>query len=408
MLGDNFRMAIKSIRSRKARSFVTLLGVIIGVVGVITSISIAEGIKQQVVQETTNLGQDVLTIRPGVQLSKDRNSIISSINFLAPASTGSVLTEKDLAAVRDTEGVRLSVPLNLVSGLPSKDDNSYNDAVIIGTTPGLLSLLNQNVSFGNFLEEGSGPNFAVVGAGVAKNLFAENAPIGQSFMLRGKEYIVQGVLEEQKGATFSQGIDFNKAIFLPYSTAKELSGAAQSFEILAQVNHIEDIDKISAAIEQNLAANRGNQKDFTILSIKDTRAVTDSVVNLISSMIGLIAVISMLVGGVGIMNVMLVSVTERTHEIGIRKAVGATDRQIAGQFMIEAVVLSVWGAILGIFISLLINLGFRVLTNIQPAIVWQVMLFAGLLSVIIGIIFGAAPAIKAARKNPIDALRSDS
>ena len=408
MFSDNLRMAIKSVRSRRLRSFVTLLGVIIGVVGVITSVSLAEGIKQQVAVETTKLGGDVLTVRPGTQLDKDRNGITSGINFLAPSSTGSILTEKDLATIRDTEGVRLSVPLNLVSGLPSKDSTTYNEAIIIGTTPGLLSLLNQDIEFGKFIDEDSNSNFVTIGAAVAKDLFAENAPIGQSFMLRGKEYIVQGVLENQRGVSFSQGLDFNKAIFIPYTTANQISGSAQSFEVLAQVNHIEDIDETSALIEKNLAANRGNQKDFTILKVNDTRAVTDSVVNLISSMIGLVAVIAMLVGGVGIMNVMLVSVTERTHEIGIRKAVGATDSQIAGQFIIEAVVLSTWGAILGIFISVLINLGFRVLTNIQPSFVWQVMIFSGLLSIIIGVIFGAAPAIKAARKNPIEALRSDS
>lgn len=408
MFGDNFSMAIKSIRSRRLRSFITLLGVIIGVVGVITSVSLAEGIKQQVAEETTRLGADVLTIRPGVQLGQSRNGLTSGINFLAPSSTSSILTEKDLATIRDTDGVRLSVPLSLVTGLPSKNESTYNESIAIGTTSGLLNLLDQEVEFGKFFDEDSNHNFAVIGATVAERLFAENAPIGQSFTLRGKEFIVQGILEKQRVASFSQGIDFNKAIFIPYSTSKELSGSSQSFEILAQVNHIENIDETSALIEKNLAANRGNQKDFTILKVNDTRAVTDSVVNLISSMIGIIAVIAMLVGGVGIMNVMLVSVTERTHEIGIRKAVGATDRQIAGQFMIEAVVLSTWGAILGIFISGLINLGFRVLTNIQPAIVWEVVLFAGLLSIIIGAIFGAAPAIKAAMKNPIDALRSDS
>lgn len=407
MFGDNFRMAIKSIRTRRLRSFITLLGVIIGVVGVITSVSLAEGIKQQVADETTRLGGDVLTIRPGVQLQQSRDGLISGINFLAPNSTSSVLTEKDLATVRDTDGVQLSVPLNLVTGLPSKDDTTYNESVTIGTTPGLLSLLNQNVEYGRFIDDESGGNFAVIGSTVAEKLFSQNAPIGSDFVFRDKEFIVQGVLERQSVASFSQGVDFNKAVFIPYSTAKELSGAAQSFEILAQVNHIEDIDKTSALIEKNLAANRGNQKDFTILKVNDTRAVTDSVVNLISSMIGVIAVIAMLVGGVGIMNVMLVSVTERTHEIGIRKAVGATDRQIASQFMIEAVVLSTWGAALGIFISGLINLGFRIMTSIQPAIVWEVVLFAALLSIIIGVIFGAAPAIKAAKKNPIDALRSD-
>lgn len=408
MFNDNLRMAIKSIRTRRLRSFITLLGVIIGVVGVITSVSLAEGIKQQVSQETTKLGGDVLTIRPGVQLSQGSNGLIGGINFLAPNSTSSVLTEKDLATIRDTEGVRLSVPLNLISGLPSNDNEEYNEAIVIGTTPGLLNLLNQDVEFGKFFDEDSNNNFTVIGASVAQNLFAENAPIGQSFKIRGQDFIIQGVLEKQRVASFSQGIDFNKAVFIPYSTAKEISGTAQSFEILAQVNHIENIDETSALIEKNLINNRGDQKDFTILKINDTQAVTDSVVNLISSMIGIIAVIAMLVGGVGIMNVMLVSVTERTHEIGIRKAVGATDNQIAGQFMIEAVVLSTWGAILGVFISGLINLGFRILTDIQPAIVWEVVVFAGLLSILIGVIFGAAPAIKAAKKNPIDALRSDS
>lgn len=408
MFSDNLRMAIKSIRSRKLRSFITLLGVIIGVVGVITSVSLAEGIKQQVAQETTKLGGDVLTVRPGVQLDQSRDGLVSGINFLAPNSTSSVLTEKDLASIRDTDGVRLSVPMNLISGLPSKNDTAYNDSVVIGTTPGLLSLLNQDVEFGKFLDESTTGNFAVIGSVVAEKLFAENAPIGQSFNLRGKEFVVQGVLERQRVASFSQGLDFNKAIFIPYTTAKEISGVSQSFEILAQVSHIEEIDKTADLLESNLAGNRGGQKDFTILKVNDTRAVTDSVVNLISSMIGIIAVIAMLVGGVGVMNVMLVSVTEREHEIGIRKAVGATDSQIAGQFMIEAVVLSTWGAVLGVFISALINLGFRILTNIQPAIVWEVMVFAALLAIIIGVIFGAAPAIKAARKNPIDALRSDS
>lgn len=408
MLGDNLRMAIKSIRSRRLRSFVTLLGVIIGVVGVITSVSLAEGIKQQVAQETTKLGGDVLTVKPGVQLNQNKGGLISGINFLAPNSTSSVLTEKDLAAIRDTEGVRLSVPLNLISGLPSKDKSTYNESITLGTTPGLIDLLNQDVEFGKFFDEDSKGNFAVIGATVAEKLFAENAPIGQNFTLRGKEFIVQGVLEKQRVASFSQGIDFNKAVFITYSTAKEISGTAQSYEILAQVNHVDNIDATAKLIEKNLAANRGGQKDFTILKVNDTRAVTDSVVNLISSMVGVIAVIAMLVGGIGIMNVMLVSVTERTHEIGIRKAVGATDNQIASQFMIESVVLSTWGAILGVFISGLIILGLRVLTNIQPAIVWQVVVFAGLVSIVVGVIFGAAPAIKAARKNPIDALRSDS
>lgn len=408
MFGDNLRLAINSVRTRRLRSFVTLLGVIIGVVGVITSVSLAEGIKQQVTEETSKLGSDVLTIRPGIKLSQSSDGIISGINFLAPSSTSSVLSEKDLATVRDTDGVSIAVPLNLVSGLPSKDKSTYDEAIIIGTTPGLTDLLSQEVEFGNFFDDNSGVNFAVIGTEVSENIFNEIVPIGQDFSLRDKNFVVQGVLEQQRIASFSQGIDFNKTIFIPYDAAKQINGGtAQSYEILAQINHAEDIDKTAELIRKNLADNRGGQQDFTILQANDTQAVTDSVVNLISSMIAIIAIISMLVGGVGIMNVMLVSVTERTREIGIRKAVGATNKQIANQFMIEAVVLSVWGAILGIFIAMFINAGFRIFTNIEPAIVWEIIFGASCLSIVIGVIFGAAPAIQAAKKNPIDALRSD-
>lgn len=408
MFNEYLRMAISSIRARRLRSFVTLLGVIIGVAGVITSVSLAQGIKNQVTKETSKLGGDVLTIRPGVQLNPS-SGIISGINFLGPDSTTSVLTEKDLATVRDTDGVRLSVPLSLISGLPTTGDTTYNESVIIGTTPGLASLLSQDVEFGNFFDENSDANFAVIGSSVAEKLFKEFVPIGQSFKLRGRDFVVQGVLERQAVASFSQGIDFNKAIFIPYDTVKDINkGTGQSYEILAQVNHPEDLNKTAELITKNLAANHGGQEDFTVLKANETQAVTDSVINLISSMLAIIAAISMLVGGIGIMNVMLVSVSERTHEIGIRKAVGATNRQIAGQFMTEAIVLSTWGAIIGIIISLMINLGFRILTNIQPAIVWEIIFGASALSIVIGVVFGAAPAIKAARKKPIDALRSDS
>lgn len=409
MFGENIKIAIKSIRTRRLRSIVTLLGVIIGVAGVITSVSLAQGIKNRVVNETTKLGDDVLTIRPGVELNKNSNSIVSGINFLAPNTAGSVLTEKDLATVRDTEGVRLSVPLNLTSGLPTKDKNAYNDAVIIGTTPELIDLLNQNVEFGGFFNENNDKNFAVIGPDVAAQLFHENAPVGEGFNLRGKTFFVKGVLERQPTETFSQGINFNSAIFITYNKAKEINkGTAPSFEILAQVNRVKDIDQVSERVRQNLANNRGGQQDFSILKTSDTRAVSDSVISLISSMIVIIASVSMLVGGVGIMNVMLVSVSERTHEIGIRKAVGATDKQIANQFMVESMVLSIWGAILGIIVATAINVSFRIFTNIEPALVWDVAIFASVVSIIIGVVFGAAPAIKAARKNPIEALRSDS
>lgn len=408
MLRDNLRMAISSIRGSRLRSFLTLLGVIIGVFSVITSVSLAEGVRRQVLSETDKLGNDVLTIRPGQTIKKDNGGLIVDVNVFAPTATGAVLSEKDLATIRENSGLRTVVPLNIVSGLPSFQDKTLNEALVIGTTPGLPEMLDQNIEFGRFFDEGErDKKVAVVGAGVAEKLFGQIVPIGQTFKVRGQEFAVQGVLERSKNVSVSQGVDFNNAIFIPYAPAKDINnGVAQSYEILARVNHVEQIDTIETSLRGNLKKSRGGQEDFTILQADDTQAFTSSVLDLITAMVGGIAIISMLVGGIGIMNIMLVSVSERTREIGIRKAVGATNSQIRRQFILEAAVLSIWGAIIGVILSGLFNIVIRISTNLQPVISWQVVLLSIFASVILGVVFGTAPAIKASRKDPIDALRS--
>jgi ABC-type antimicrobial peptide transport system permease subunit len=407
MFNDNLRMAVSSIRANRLRSFLTLLGVIIGVFSVITSVSLAEGVKRQVVNETDKLGNDVLTIRPGRPL-KDNKGIVPQVNIFGPNSTGAILTEKDLAALRDNENLNEAVPLNLVSGVPFFQGRSFDEALVIGTTPGLPSILNHDVEFGSFFGEAEkDKKVAVIGPNVAEKLFEEIVPIGQIFRIRGQDFVVQGVFEKHRTASVSQGLDFNDAVFIPYHPAKEINnGAAQSYEILVRANNIDRIDEIEASVRENLKASRGGQEDFTIFQSDDTQAVTGSVLDLITKMVVGIAIISMLVGGIGIMDIMLVSVSERTREIGIRKAVGATNHQIRKQFILEATVLSLWGAIIGVIISVVFNVIIRIVSNLQPVISWQIALLSVLASVALGVIFGTAPAIKASRKDPIDALRS--
>lgn len=402
-------MAIASIRASRLRSFFTLLGVIIGVFSVITTISLAQGVKNQVVEETDKLGNDVLTVRPGQAFKKDQYGIISEVNVLSPSVTSSVLNEKDLVTIRDTEGVRSVVPLNLVSGVPTHDQKSMEEAVIIGTTPSLPEMFDQEIEFGSFFDDrDSNKKSAVIGALVAEKLFGENVPIGQFFSLRGQEFVVQGVFERHKTISVSQGIDFNNAVFIPYQAAKDINnGAAHSFQILARANHVEQVDKLESKLRENLKKNRGGQEDFTILQSNDTQAITSTVIDLITTLVTGVAAVSMLVGGIGIMNVMLASVSERTREIGIRKAVGATNHQIRRQFILEAAVLSIWGALIGVVMAGLFNVFLRIVTNLQPVISWSVVLLSIVASVIIGIVFGTAPAIKASLKDPIEALRSE-
>lgn len=408
MLFDNFNIALNSIRASRLRSFLTLLGVIIGVVSVVTSVSLGEGIKKQISDETNKYGNDVVTVRPGKVLNKDQKGLITGINLLGQTSTTAALTESDLLVAEKTKNVDVVAPLNLMTGLPKYNATEYNDAVIIGTTPGLPQIISQDIEFGRFFDSTEkDKKVAVVGAGVAQNLFGEMVPLSKSFTIRGHEFIVYGVFQRFKNPSIAQGIDFNNAIFIPYSTAKSVSGdSAQFYELLVKANSVENLDGVAVDLNRRIADNRAGQEDFTILKTNDTQALTSTVIDLVTLMIGGIAIISMLVGGIGIMNIMLVSVTERTKEIGLRKAIGASDGQILSQFLIEATVLSIWGAAIGVILSVLINFGIRIFTNLEPVLQWEVFVFACGVSIIIGIIFGFAPAVKAARKDPIDALRS--
>lgn len=408
MFGDNLKMAITSIKSSRFRSFLTLLGVIIGVFSVVTSISLANGVRHQVINETNKLGNDVLTIRPGRPLQKNSKGIISEVNLLGPAYTGAVLDEKDLATIRTTQGVEEAVPLNLISGAPLYQGKTFNDAVVIGTSSQLPGILNQDIQFGSFFGSyGGDSKSAVIGASVAEKLFKENVPIGQRFTVRGKDFVVQGIFERYKTASVSQGLDFNNAIFIPYERAKEINNnVANSYEVLARVSDIKNIDQIEGSVTSSLVQSHGGQQDFTIFQSGDTQAVTGNVLDLITKMVAGVAIISMLVGGVGIMDIMLVSVSERTREIGIRKAVGATDYQIRKQFIMEATVLSAWGAVIGVLLSAVFNVIIRIFTSLEPVISWQVVVLSVVISILLGVLFGTAPAIKASRKNPIDALRS--
>lgn len=409
MMNDNFQMALASIRTNRLRSLLTMLGIIIGVVGVITSAGIGEGVKRQVSRETSKLGQDVVSIRPGSLLSRDKSGLINGINTLASSSrSGSVLTSDDLEAIQKILDVNTAVPLSLVSGLPKTETRDFPDGAVIGTTTNLPGMLQQQIEFGGFFgSEDDNKKVAVIGTKVAEKLFGEFAPLGETFSLRGEEFIVRGVFENFESSSLSQGIDFNNALFIPYTTAESISGGSISFyEILAKLNDEEKTAVAVAAITEELKASRGGEEDFTILRANETLASTNTVVQLITTMVIVVAVIAMVVGGIGIMNVMLVSVTERTREIGIRKAVGASDAQIGTQFLIEATTLSVWGAAIGVGLAGVVNLFLRIMTDLEPIIVWEVVVFSTVVSILIGVLFGAAPAYKAAKKDPIDALRS--
>ncbi len=406
MFKNNFRMALSSLRASRWRSFLTMLGVIIGVVAVVTVISIGEGIKRSITAETEALGPNVITVMPGNQIDRrDEAGII----FNPLASVGFSLTETDVTEIREIEGAYDVVPFVRVPGTPEADDVSMSGATILAVTGDVPRILSQEVRFGTWHAEEPAANreFAVIGSEVAEELFGELAPIGRSMSIGDRTFTVRGIFAEFPRSPLPfMSTDYNRSIFIEYeNNALSSSTGRNIFQILVNPSDATRADDLAEDIDQTLLASRDNARDFTVLKRAEMVNVYGEVLDVITIAISAIAAISLFVGGVGIMNIMFVSVSERTGEIGIRKAIGATNGQIMSQFITEAIVLSLLGGIFGILGSLLVNYFIRLFTILEPVIIPEVVVFASLLAFVIGVVFGAIPAIRAARKDPIDALR---
>lgn len=400
-------MARASVRSSRLRSVLTMLGVIIAVVSVVTTISLGEGIKQQITDQINHLGDDLITIRPGKLVERGPDGRIDSINFFAGLAS-SDLTDKDITSIMSHPNIKTAAPLSIVTGTPKYDNQKFSSGHIIATNHKLPDIISKDVEYGSFFSSSElDKGIAVIGTGVAEKLFKENIPIGKSFDLRGQRFIVTGVYERFETNLITPEVDFNNAIFIPSDTGKQLvGGRLQVYEVLAKPHNPDKVAETTAQLEATLRENHGGQNDFTILKEQDAIDVAGSIFGLLNTAVAAFAAVALLVGGVSIMNVMLASVTERTREIGIRKAVGATNRQIRNQFLTESVFLSLWGAFVGILLSGLINISLRIFTDLQPVITWQSLLLATGVSVAVGVVFGVVPAVKAASKDPINSLRA--
>ena len=407
MYSGNYKLAWKRVRTSKLHSVLTMFGIIVGIISVITTVSLGEGIKRQVVNQVSKVGGNVITVRPGDFVERDKNGAITYVDPTRAYGFGSgSLSERDIDVVRSVKGVSAIAPLNLLNANLVAGEVTYRQGYVLGSDAALPDVLQHQVLYGSYFDEGeSTRNVAVIGKRVAENLFQENIPIGQSLTVRGEEFIVRGVFDEFGSGTLGQGIDLNKAVVVPREALRSAVGdAAPLVQIVARTDK-KQTALTMRSVETALQKAHGDQRDTTVLRQDENILVAGEMLDVLTKFIVAIGAIALLVGGIGVMNIMLASVSERTAEIGIRKAVGATNRQIRNQFMAEAVVLSLVGGLVGVVGSFLTSFIIRVTTNFYPVITWPVVLLAVGVSMVVGVIFGTVPAIKAARKDPIQALR---
>ncbi|TAH36278.1 ABC transporter permease [Candidatus Saccharibacteria bacterium] len=402
----NLKMAIETVRHNKARSFLTMLGIVIGVVAVVLVVSIGQGVKQQIAKQIDHFGPDIITVRPGGDAQGFDTASLLSGNGL-PGSSSVLLNAADVDTVTHTKGVAYAVPLAIASG-SATGDHELKSPLVIATSEKLPDALKQSMATGVFFDPEAGRRTVVLGATVAQQLFDDAAPLGQAMTYRGEEFIVTGILKPFNSAPLSLSANFNNAIFVPYNAAQTLNGGNLAvYQILVKSSSASDAPALARAIDQRLTTEHGGSDQISVLTADKSSQGSNEIIHLLTLLTIGVAIIAFLVGGIGIMDVMLVSVTERMHEIGLRKAIGATKRQIMKQFMAEAFVLSATGGVIAVALSAAIIGLMRVYTSLEPVIVWQIMVAAPLIAIAVGILFGTAPAIKAARKDPIEALRHE-
>jgi putative ABC transport system permease protein len=400
MLWNTLLLALRSIRRNLMRSFLTILGIVIGVAAVITMVTLGNGATQSVSDQISSMGSNLLMVLPGQR-------------FGPGAETGAPFKSADIEAIRNQiTGARLVAPIVSKSATAVYQANNWS-TVVTGTSNDYFEAGNWEIAAGRTFteaEEKSGKAVCVVGDTIREKLFGRQNPVGSEIRIKQFACEVIGLMKA-KGQS-SMGSDQDDSVVMPLRTVqRRLSGSQDINRLTISVKEGVSIDavkdKLSLLLRERRNIGDNEDDDFRVMDTRQIAETLTGTTKILTMLLGAVAAVSLLVGGIGIMNIMLVSVTERTREIGIRLAIGALEREVLLQFLIEAVVLSSLGGLIGIAIATGASILLANLMNVPYLFDPGINLLSFFFSAAIGVIFGYFPARRAAGLNPIDALRHE-
>ena len=400
---ENIKMALGAILANKVRASLTMLGIVIGVFVIIILIGVGQSIKKEVSKQVEGLGSNLLVVLPG---KMEKGTMPTGV------MGESTLTTDDVDIIKATPGVKYVSPLMFVTTQVSYQGQIAKGALPFGTNPDIQETIQGQLTAGQtqgqmFTEQDvlDKAKKAVIFTGIKNQFFPDEDPVGKKILLNKDEFEIVAYKETKATGALGQPSEVDNMVLIPFSVAEIINKSNKVHRLAVKVEEAEQVDAVKEKIKNELLLKHNGIEEFTIFTQEEILSTFNQILSLLTNVLLTLAAVSLLVGGIGIMNIMLVSVTERTKEIGLRKAVGATNNAILTQFLIEAIILGLIGGLIGVALARLGSLIIRYKLNFEPVIDLYAISVAIGFSLVVGIIFGVAPAVRASRLKPIDALR---
>ena len=404
LLRTHLSIALDSLHRNRARTFLSALGIAIGVASIVLIMSLTGGIGSLISASSDKNNANLILVRPstGKELAENLIDELTANNQYAKSS----LTLDDTTSIAKLGNIEAVAPIASNISAVTIGDKSYQSINVVATNADLVKTAKLALKNGQFFEEsGTHNNAAVIGHDLATKLFGTTDILARTFQYGDQKFIIIGVLEKTDSPINYNGVDFDNSILIDINFASSFESSIQIQQINVRTTTTDSTESVAEEIKTKLTNSKKGDTTFQVLTGSSNFQPAGSLLSIISSMLTLVASISLIVGGVGIMNIMLVSVSERTREIGIRKAVGASSGNILLQFLFESIILSFIGGIMGIALGYATAFAISLITPFAPHISWSILGITCLTSLIVGVILGVYPAAKAATKDPITSLK---